>query len=506
MLNSTSKTFCISAVCIVQLVGATYAQEDWPHSSVDWSDPLFQARVQGVYDWIGSGPDQLLAETEAAEYAVPVYELGTANRDLETFPPRQGVRFEGQLYDAPKGWTDRLRLIRYMEDNEEIEPDFFEDALDERAGADSYFLLANIYFLQERFEEAIEYYELAIEDFPLFKLANKNLAYAYLQLGDCESALAHAGEAISLGALGVQIKKLQAFCAFEAGEFSVSAEAAAVALTLDPASEIMLRIQIRSLAALGSFESAVTLSNQLSDEKERVSLALDIQLAEARQQASESEMLALLEIKSRLEGLEGEEATTLTQLKLRYGFFRRIELDSLTNYLRSEHVAATEIESLLQTYLNAGQISPEQFESVAELIDLPESSISTTDNEILFRLAELESEYGSPDEAESLLERALQDQPIQCESLLLMSELLQNSGDTIASESYSSRASASSRSCDNVSLERRAMLSVAKGSYSEAQNLLLRDWNQKLAIGEIPDEMYVRKFRAITNLGNLTSE
>ncbi len=506
MLKTINIVATLAGFFLVTVTPVLCAQEEWPHSSVDWSDPLFQARVQGVYDWIGSGPDRLMTN-EFTEVAIPYYQLGTINRDLESFPPRARIDPDAESFFEPKDWMDRRFLIQYMENNSEIEPGYFESNLTDSAIADTYYLMANIYFLQGRFEEAIAHYEIAIEQFPFFKLAYKNNAYALAISDDCVAALENATQAVSLGAANIGIKNVQAFCAFETGDFSLAVDASAMSRVLDSGNLTILKIQIHSHKELGHYEQALALSSQLPDSSERIGIALEIQLAASEHRNNEEDQLALLEIKSRMGGLSEAEESSLTRLKLLTGSGQLLDESSLEGYFQLESANATEVESFLLSRLDTGQAVP--FDLLTTLRSNSASArelASEPGDDIDALLALIAMQAGNIDEAEKILDRALQQRPMQCELLLLRSELNQVQGDTLAQQSFMERAIASSRACDNNSLEQRALMSVANGEYPEAQNLILRDWNQKIARGEIPDELYVRKFRAITNLGNLTSE
>ena len=506
MNRSSGELMVLTLALLLQFGESSFAQEDWPHSSVDWDDPLFQARVQGVYDWVNSGPGQILIDLESTISAVPAHMSPTANRDLQSFPPRAANLVDGTAYNEPKDWADRRFLIDYMQSNESIEPGFFEDRLDERTGVDTHYLMANVYFLQGRLEDAIVHYEMAIEEFPFFRLAYKNTAYAHMLLGNCEAALENATEAVSLGALSTLLKNLQAHCAFEKGDFAMAAEAAAMSLTLDPANAAILRLQVHALNELGYYTQALALVEGLPNREERETTAVELQLLAATHANESEEKLALLEIKSRMLELTPSEEAELVGLKLSSGLAGTVENDHLNSHFQSERLAATELESFLKSLIDSGQPLPPLLEQQELPNSIRDKAMTAPGNEIEMLRARVEMQAGNLDQANSILLRSLEINPMHCESLILLSKIAHLQGDDLASQSYATRASASSRECDNASLEQRALLSIADADYPQAQNYMLRDWNQKIAKGEIPNELYLRRFRAITSLGNLTSE
>jgi len=61
------------------------------------------------------------------------------------------------------------------------------------------FILGNLYFQSDRVEKAEGFYKLAIEHYPKFRRAHKNLALLYATRDDIESALPHLMKAVELG-------------------------------------------------------------------------------------------------------------------------------------------------------------------------------------------------------------------------------------------------------------------------------------------------------------------
>ena len=428
------------ALWVVLVIQTAHAQDDWPHYSADWSDSLFQARVQGVYDWVRSGPDRLETGEQLLQ-PIPFYQIGTQNRDLETFPPRP-VDVETRDYLEPKDWMDRRFLILYMQDNPVIEQDYFESNLEQNPLPDTYYLMGNILFQLGRYNEAITYYDRALEEFPFFKLAFKNKAFAAAILGDCDMALASANEAAALGAFSAHLKNVQAYCAFQSGDYAAAEEASGHSLLINPANIEVVLLRIRSLVALGRYGQAQSLAEEIEDRALSGEVSLDVQIEAARQSGRDGELFALLELKSRFRGLDQDESLLLAAL-------------------REEAFAAR----------GAG-------------IELPVDDGETV----------------------TALEAALQENPLDCDLLIALAIGASQRQETFYQDSLLRRAVSGSRSCDNESLQSRALLRVRAGEYAEANRLMQRDWNQKIATGEIPDELTVRKYRAIARLSQMTGE
>ena len=85
----------------------------------------------------------------------------------------------------------------------ESDPNAAVALLEERVGVGSSaaldFLLANLYFQNDETESAIQRYGSALEKFPDFRRAHKNLGLLYVQRSDFPKALEHLTRAVELG-------------------------------------------------------------------------------------------------------------------------------------------------------------------------------------------------------------------------------------------------------------------------------------------------------------------
>ncbi len=87
------------------------------------------------------------------------------------------------------------------------------------------FTLANIYFQQEKYQPAIEGYLVAVEKFPKFRRAWKNLAMIYVRQGDYERAIPALTRIIELGDYSAISFGLLGF-SYSSIDNSISAESA----------------------------------------------------------------------------------------------------------------------------------------------------------------------------------------------------------------------------------------------------------------------------------------
>jgi tetratricopeptide (TPR) repeat protein len=90
-------------------------------------------------------------------------------------------------------------VLELMESNPSAAITLLEQRVGEGGSAALDFLLANLHFQNDEQEPAIRSYRTALEKFPDFRRAHKNLGLLYVQRGDFQNALQHLTRAVELG-------------------------------------------------------------------------------------------------------------------------------------------------------------------------------------------------------------------------------------------------------------------------------------------------------------------
>jgi tetratricopeptide (TPR) repeat protein len=96
------------------------------------------------------------------------------------------------------------------------------------------FTLANIHFQQENLDEAARYYRHAIEKFPSFRRAHKNLGLIHVRNGDFEDATSSLSRVIDLGGGDGLTYGLLGYAYSSSGQFVAAESAYRSALLLQP--------------------------------------------------------------------------------------------------------------------------------------------------------------------------------------------------------------------------------------------------------------------------------
>ncbi len=137
----------------------------------------------------------------------------------------------------------------------------------ESSSATFEFTLANIYFQQDQLEEALTWYDTAIEQFPNFRRAYKNAGLIHVRNGDFKKAIPYLTRVIELGGHTSIAYGLLGF-AYGSTENHLCAESAyRQAILLDPETIDWQLGLARSFFKQQKFGDAVSLCNTLIERK-----------------------------------------------------------------------------------------------------------------------------------------------------------------------------------------------------------------------------------------------
>lgn len=125
------------------------------------------------------------------------------------------------------------------------------------------FMLGNIFFQQEKLDKAVELYKIAVEKYPKFRRAWRNLGMIYVRKNEFTEALPTLTRVIELGGSDAVTYGLLGF-AYSSVENNISAESAfRMAVLLDPATMDWKMGLARSLFRQESYSQAATLCGLL---------------------------------------------------------------------------------------------------------------------------------------------------------------------------------------------------------------------------------------------------
>ncbi|MBN2511450.1 MAG: tetratricopeptide repeat protein [Sedimentisphaerales bacterium] len=336
------------------------------------------------------------------------------------------------------------------------------------------FTLANIYFQQEDYEQAVTAYQTAVEKHPKFRRAWRNLALIYIRQNEYEKALPALTRVIELGGNDAITYGLLGF-AYSSVENNIPAESAyRMAILLDPSTIDWKMGLARSFFKQERFAEASALCGQLiKDYPDRT----DIWLLQANAYIGQNQPLRAAEIFELVNHIGKSTTDSLMTLGNIYineemyematdAYIEAMEKDSEYKPARAVHSAKV-------------LIARGAFTETRRLIEYIEGRFGEkiemdTRKDILKLRARLAVADGSGnDEEVRVLEEIVALDPLDGEALILLGQHCGRTGDVEKAIFYFERA-ASIENYEADAKVRHAQLLVQKGKYDEALPLLRR--------------------------------
>ena len=343
----------------------------------------------------------------------------------------------------------------------------------EAASAVFDFTLANIYFQQEQYDEAAPLYETAVEKYPKFRRAHRNLGLICVRQGEFAKAIPSLTRVLELGGGDALTYGLLGF-AYSSVENNLAAESAyRQAVLLDPATMDWKMGLARSLFKQERYAEAVALCASLIEtEPERA----DLWLLQAN---------AFVGLKQPLRAAEN------------YEFVDRLgaaTVDSL-NMLGDIYVNEGLYEMAVDAYIRAMEKNPDRnaerairaskvlvtrgaLDETRALIERIEqlhgAQLGAVDRKDLLKLrARIAVAEGAGEEEVRVLEEIVALDPLDGEALILLGQHAARDNDPEKALFYYERAESLEKFEADAKI-RHAQLLVTQGKYAEALPLLRR--------------------------------
>ncbi|MEM7012674.1 MAG: tetratricopeptide repeat protein [Verrucomicrobiota bacterium] len=404
-----------------------------------------------------------LAASAAAE-PMPIDPLWKSENFRRAFTASYGVdaRIEPRVNGEEKAVLDAVANKLANDDREGAISSLTGSSLLSESAA-LIFNLGNLRFEEDQPVEAIENFRKAIELYPNFRDAHRNLAVALVQNRDFDKAEPHLIRAIELGAQDGLSFGLLAYCHLNAERYAAALQAYRTAQVTMP-NEVQWQMgEAECLLALDATREAEALFGHLL-EKQPTEPGIWMNQANVWLQTSESRKAAAnLELVRRMGELSASGLMTLGHLYLGNGLKAHgvaawheamsadppADLNSAVSAL--DHLTSQrhwpEADALVSKIVEAHEIAPKSEESgklerARALIAFEtgeaaaaESQIKAViernplDGQALFLLARFVEKKGEREEAIMLLEQAAKDDSTALDAMLLHGQLLVESGD-----------------------------------------------------------------------------
>lgn len=335
------------------------------------------------------------------------------------------------------------------------------------------FTLANIFFQQEKYEQAAEVYQVAVQKYPKFRRAWRNLGLIYVRQSEYEKALPALSKVIELGGGDALTYGLLGF-AYSSVENNLSAETSyRMAVLLDPKIMDWKMGLARSLFKQQRYAEAVALcGNLIAEHPNRA----DLWLLQANAYIGLSQPLKAAENYEFVDRLGKATFDSLNMLGDIYinqelyemavsSYIRALERDQNRNPDRALR-AARVLTS--RAPLDQPRLLLERIETLyADRLE------TEARKDILKLKARIAVAEGSGDDEARVLKEIVALDPLDGEALILLGQHAVRSGETEQAIFYYERASGIEGS-EAVAKLRHAQLLVSKGRYSDALPLIRR--------------------------------
>lgn len=335
------------------------------------------------------------------------------------------------------------------------------------------FTLANLHFQNEKLEEAVPAYRLAVQKFPKFRRAWKNLGLVHVRRGEFEEALPALAKVIELGGQDAVSYGLLAYC-YSSTEDHLAAETAyRMAILLDPRTMDWKLGLARSLFKQERYAEAVSLCARLIEDHPNRS---DLWLLQANAYLGLDQPMKAAEIYEVVDQLGGSTTESLSTLGDIYLNGEMYDMAVAASVRALDSSPGGDIQRALRSAkVLSARGALEESKILIETIESRRSSdLTEQDRKDLLKMrARLAVADGSAEEEVRILEEIAAMDPLDGDALILLGQHSARAGNEEKAAFYYERAAAIEKYEADAKV-RHAQLLVGKGKYNEALPLLRR--------------------------------
>lgn len=380
------KTFKTTLLSLCALLPAFLCAQ--PRILADaWSDPEFVDRFTGSF--------LPLSETEPK----------ISEAEAELFQELSELLANNQTQAAIARLAEEIRTA--------AEPDEVSAAL--------HYTLANLYLQNSQFAEAVRQYRTAIEKFPNFQRAYKNLGLARIQSREFTEAIEALVKAVELGDSGGDTFGLLAYAYLNEGNPTAALEGYRQASLLNPGNREWRIGKAEALMRTERYEEAIAIFKQLIKETPERD-AFYTSIANAYLALGDAESASrYLEILRRRDVAQASALALLGDIYINEGL-AKLALTTYMDALATGEMSETKGLRSLRAFLMRGYYDEAEV-FMAAFEDAQGDDLSDTQaREILNLRAQLALAKGEDEEAAAILEEVLETDPLNGNALMLLGD------------------------------------------------------------------------------------
>ena len=364
-------------------------------------------------------------------------------------------------------------VIAKSENNLEEAIVYLEEKIENDSSAALDFALGTMYYQSNRMSRSAQAYGRAIEKFPSFLRAHKNLGLVNVSLENLEPATKHLAKAISLGENDGSTFIALGYCHLSLDRLVSAENAYRMGLLLFPGSKDGLNGLINCLDQAGRYVEVLNLLDELLESDPQNSRYLQARASALGSLGKEKEAAVTLDLLRRMGALRTQELVILGDL------YHNLNLYDLSLDAYQEALARTNKLSLSQ-YIRIAQTliqrsSYQEGFAYLEKIEKEFGEGRSKEERKLINLlkAEVLQSTGKNQQATELLREVVNQHPLEGRALIQLGQLAWKSGDHEYAIIQFQRA-AKIDEFENPALIEHARLLVYLRKYQLAANLLER--------------------------------
>jgi tetratricopeptide (TPR) repeat protein len=364
-------------------------------------------------------------------------------------------------------------VIAKSENNLEEAIVYLEEKIENDSSAALDFALGTMYYQSNRMSRSAQAYGRAIEKFPSFLRAHKNLGLVNVSLENLEFATKHLAKAISLGENDGSTFIALGYCHLSLDRLVSAENAYRMGLLLFPGSKDGLNGLINCLDQAGRYVEVLNLLDELLESDPQNSRYLQVRASALGSLGKEKEAAVTLDLLRRMGALRTQELVILGDL------YHNLNLYDLSLDAYQEALARTNKLSLSQ-YIRIAQTliqrsSYQEGFAYLEKIEKEFGEGRSKEERKLINLlkAEVLQSTGKNQQATELLREVVNQHPLEGRALIQLGQLAWKSGDHEYAIIQFQRA-AKIDEFENPALIEHARLLVYLRKYQLAANLLER--------------------------------
>lgn len=350
---------------------------------------------------------------------------------------------------------------------------YLEEKIKDESSAALDFALGTMYYQSNRLTRSSQAYSQAINKFPSFLRAHKNLGLVQVSLGNLDVATVHLAKAISLGESDGSTFIALGYCHLSLGRLVSAENAYRMGLLLFPTSKDGYNGLINCLDQAGRYKEALNLLEELLQEEPENQRYIHAKASALGSLGEEDEAVVCLDLLRRMGSLKTIDLVILGDL------YHNLNLYALSLDAYQEALARTEKLSLVQ-YIRIAQTliqraSYQEGFSYLEKIETIFGNGQSVDDKKQINLlkAEVLQATGKDTQATDLLKQIIRDHPLEGKALIQLGLLSWKSNNLELAIIQFERA-AKIEKFENSALINHARVLVSVRRFKEAADLLER--------------------------------